>query len=462
MLQANWERLHLSARLTLLLLVALFAVNIYRAATQGITVDEAFTYQHFVAPSFAQVMTSYDVNHHVLNSLLAKFTASLFGTSELTLRMPSLLGGLIYLIAVRAIVLQVFSPGWALAAFGLLSLNPFTLDYLSAARGYGLALGLLFSALWFLLQRKWYGAGICFGLAAGANLSFLYPIGGLLAAAALVDASKKTVGVFLERVLVPFVVLPFVLYVLPLSQANPEQFAFSPPTLLSSLWYLVTYTFARNQVHLTKWVLQGCEMLVLLVLAAGALGWVVIRRNKPSLRLMSQCMLLDRLILLNAGGMLLCLAITWLAHVTVGAGYPYSRTGVYWPVMLTLGGAALVERFVRWPILRWTAWSLAALCLAGFVYEFETGYYEEWRFDAASKRIANLILEKGGRGPVRIACSGILQHSLRFYANLNHANWQIIEDPHADGEFHVLLHQDYRPELKLLYQDPVSGAVIMQ
>jgi hypothetical protein len=455
MLQANWQRLHLSARLTLILLVALFAVDIYRAATQGITVDEAFTYQHFVAPPFAQVMTSYDVNHHVLNSLLAKLTTSLFGTSELTLRMPSLLGGLIFLIAVRAIVLRVFSPGWALAAFGLLSLNPFTLDYLSAARGYGLALGFLFSAFWFLLQRKWYGAGICLGLAAGANLSFLYPIAGLLAAAALVDGSRKTLVVFLERIVVPFVVLPFVLYVLPLSRANPEQFAFSPPTLRASLWYLVTYTFARNQVPLTRWVLQGCEMLVVLVLAASAVGWVVIRLNKPST-------LLDRLILLNAGGMLLCLAITWLAHVTVGAGYPYSRTGVYWPVMLTLGGAALVERFVRWPILRWTAWGLVALCLAGFVYEFETGYYEEWRFDAASKRIANLILEKAGNGPVRIACSGILQHGLRFYSGLYHAKWQIIEDPHADGEFHVLLHQDYRPELKLLYRDPVSGAVIMQ
>ena len=447
--------MHLSARLTLLLLVALFVVNIYRAATQGITVDEAFTYQHFVAPPFSKVMTSYDVNHHVLNSLLAKLTTSLFGVSDLTLRMPSLLGGLIYLIAVRAIVLHVFSAGWALAAFGLLSLNPFVLDYLSAARGYGLALGFLLSALWFLLRSKWYSAGICFGLAAGANLSFLYPIGGLLGMVAVVDVSKKNIGVLLERVAVPFVVLPFVLYVVPLSRASPKQFVFSPPTLLTSFWYLVKYTFGRNQVPLTNWVLVGTEVLVLLVLAGSAAACIVILLNKP-------CTSLDRLILLNGGGMLLCLAITWLAHVTVGAGYPYSRTEVYWPVMLTLGGVALIDRFVRWPVLRWPAWGLAALCLAGFVYEFETGYYDEWRFDAGSKRIANLILEKGGRGPVRIACSGILQHSLRFYSNLNHTKWQIIEDPHADGDFHVLLHEDYRPELKLLYQDPVSGSVIMQ
>ena len=66
----------LSARLTWLLLGGVFAVNIYRAATQGVTIDEAFTYQHFVAPPLAQVMTSYDVNHHVLNSLLAAVTVT--------------------------------------------------------------------------------------------------------------------------------------------------------------------------------------------------------------------------------------------------------------------------------------------------------------------------------------------------------------------------------------------------
>lgn len=443
------------APLTLLLLAALFAVNIYRAATQGITVDEAFTYQHFVAPPLSEVMTTYDVNHHVLNSLLAKLTTSVFGVSTLTLRIPSLLGGLIFLIAVRAIVLEVFSAGWALAAFALLSLNPFTLDYLSAARGYGLALGFFFSALWFLLRSEWLGGGICLGLTAGANLSFLYPIAGLLGMLAVVAGSTKNIGILLKRVFVPFVVLPFVLYVGPLSRANTDKFSFGPPTLRSSLWYLVIYTFGRDHVPLTKWVLQDSELLVLLVLAGAALGCIIILLNKPAT-------LLDRLILLDGGGMLLCLSITWLAHVTLGAGYPYSRTEVYWPVMLTLGGAALVERFVRWPIVRWPAWGLAALCLAGFVYEFETGYYEEWRYDAGSKHIADVLLTQAGRGPVRIACSGILQHSLRFYSNLDHTQWQIVGDPHANADFHVLLHEDYRPELKLLYQDPVAGSVVMR
>ncbi len=443
-----------SAQLTLALLAAIFAVNIYRAATQGIIIDEAFTYQHFVAPPLAQVMTTYDLNHHILNSLLAKVTTGLFGVSELTLRIPSLFGGLIYLLAARAIVLYVFSAEWALAAFALLSLNPFVLDYLSAARGYGLALGFLVSALWFLLRRKWYSAGICLGLTIGSNLSFLYPIAGLLTMAALVDTTKKSFGSFLERVVVPLVVLPFVLYVVPISHADPQQFVYGSPTLLDAFHEFITTTFFRKTWK-PEWVVPSTEILGALVLVAGAVACVSILRNKWDTPV-------DRLILLNGGGMLVCLAVTWLAHVTINTGYPFTRTGVYWPVMLTLGGVALTDRFTGIRILCWPAWALAALYLAGFVYEFEVGYYQEWRYDAASKRIAQLILAKGGRGTVRIACTDWLRHSLLFYRNQYHANWDVIGDPKATGDFYVFDPRDIRANLKLVYQDEDSEAVVMQ
>ena len=448
--------MRLSARLTGLLLAAVFAINIYRAATQGITVDEAFTYQNFVAPPLSQVMTTYDVNHHVLYSLLAKITTSLFGLSALTLRMPSLLGGLIYLVAGRVMVLRVFSPAWSLMAFALLSLNPFVLDYLSAARGYGMALGFLMWALWFLLHRSWYRAGICLGLTACANLSFLYPIAGFLGAMALVDATKKNIGLLLERVAVPLVVLPFVLYVVPVSHADVKQFEFTLPTLLESFQGFIELTFGRKYAAFTPWAALAAEILGIGVLAAGAVAFAAVLRNKP-------WTLLDRLILLNSGGMILCLAATWLAHVSIRAGYPYTRTGVYWPVLLTLGGVALIDRFGRLPVLRWPAWALAFLCLAGFLYEFEVGYYGEWKFDAGSKRIADLILRMGDHRPVRIACDGLLSHGLNFYGNfINHAQWDVVADPKADGDFHVLLPDDFRPDLTLIYRDPVSNAVVMK
>jgi hypothetical protein len=96
------------------------------------------------------------------------------------------------------------------------------------------------------------------------------------------------------------------------------------------------------------------------------------------------------------------------------------------------------------------------------VAEFETGYYEEWRFDAASQRIAALILERAGPGPVRIACSSHLWHSMNFYSHLLHTQWSVSIDPREAGDFHVLRKEEYRPDLKLIYRDPVAESVVMQ
>jgi hypothetical protein len=447
--------LRLPARLTLLLLVAVFAVNIYRAATQGITIDEAFTYQYFVAPPLYQVMTSYDANHHVVNSLLAKVTTGLFGVSELTLRIPSLLGGLIYLLAVRAIVLYVFSAEWAIAAFALLSLNPFVLDYLSAARGYGLALGFLMSALWFLLRSQWSAGGWCCGLAIASNLSFAYPVAALAAMVLLADVTKRSFGRFLERVSVPAFVIPFVMYVFPLSHANSRQFTLSAPSLFYALQSYVYLTFMRKLPPFVRLVVSSAEGLAILILVCSAVASIAILRNKSRTPA-------DRLILLNGGTMLVCLAITWVGHVTIGLGYPLTRFGVYWPVTISLGGAALAARYIRIRALRWTALAVPALCLVQFLNAFEVSYYQEWRFDAGSKRIAAFILRKHGTGPLRIACSPLLQYSLGFYSNLNHTGWVIFEGPKAEGDLHVLMEEDSRPDLKLLYRDPVSRVVVMQ
>ena len=160
--------------------------------------------------------------------------------------------------------------------------------------------------------------------------------------------------------------------------------------------------------------------------------------------------------------MVVCLAITWLGHVTVGLGYPLSRFGVYWPVMISLGGAALAARYILIRAFRWTALAVPALCIAQFLNEFEVRHYQEWIYDAGSKRIAAFILQTHGAGPLRIACSGLLQFSLGFYATLNHTGWVIIEGPMTDGDLHVLIEEDSRPDLKLLYRDPVSRVVVMQ
>ena len=438
-----------------MLLAAVLTVNVYRAATQSITLDEAFTYEHFVAPPFYQVMTSYTANHHVLNSLLAKVSTGIFGVSEFTLRIPSLLGGLIYLLAVRAIVLYVFSAEWAIAAFALLSLNPLITDYLIAARGYGLALGFLMAALLFFLKPAWYRGGISMGLTLAANLAFVIPVAAVGCMVALSASGRKQIGRFLERVLVPAVVIPFVAYVVPLSRTNPTHFYWGATSLADSLDSLVFISFMRNPPPFAVEVAHVLELLALLTLIGSAVAAFVLMQRK-------QRTPLEQLMAMNGGAMAVSLGVTWLLFVAAGVNYPYTRTGVYWPAMLTLGGVALADRFVRWRALRWSALVLSALCVILFLRGFEVSYFQEWRFDAGAKRIAGLILRQGGRGKVRIACSGLLAHSLRYYRDRNGAQWDIIPLPKADADFHVLMTDDFFPGLPVRYQDPVSKVVVLE
>ncbi|HEV2690858.1 MAG TPA: hypothetical protein VGV35_20020 [Bryobacteraceae bacterium] len=449
------KRLRLPARLTLLLLAAVFALCVYRAATQAIVLDEAFTYTYFVKPPFAQMMTTYNTNDHIPNSLLAKATMGLFGMSEFTLRIPTLLCCLVYLFALRAIALAAFSGEWAVVTFALLSLHPLVLDLMSAARGYGPALAFLIAALWFLLRKEWAGSGLCLGLSTAANLAFLCPVGALGAMAALADTAKKTFGRFIDLVCIPAAVIPFVLYIVPLSRANPDQFQFGAPTMAEALESYIELSFMDKWPPFPGLVVPGFEILTVLILAGSAAAWVYLFRKRDGEPV-------DRLILLNGGALLAGVLATWVAHVTAGAGYPWTRTGVFWPVMITLGGMALLYRFVQWRALRWVALALASLCLIHFVRELRVDYFQEWKYDSGSKRIANVILRDGGKGKVRVVTGPLLQFSLGFYRDMYRADWEIVEDAKATGDYYVFKPEDARAELRVFYKDAVSGVVVQR
>jgi len=140
--------------------------------------DEAFTYLSFVAPPVRQILTTYSPNNHVLYSLLAKACVTALGASEITLRLPALLGAVLCLAAIRAVSRSLFGNGWMmLLAISLAALNPIVFDYFSQARGYGLALAFyLFGLLYSARSRRLGVEGALLGLSVGANLTFAIPV----------------------------------------------------------------------------------------------------------------------------------------------------------------------------------------------------------------------------------------------------------------------------------------------
>ena len=183
-----------------LILTACFALIwiFHRASVQSITLDEANTFLRWVAPD-SPAHWEPNSNNHVLNSTLMRLCIWLFGLSQVAIRAPALLGGVLYILAtLRFSMLLANGRAFQWALFACFVYNPFIMDYLVAARGYGLALGFLSLAVYLfartvirdrdeLSEREILHSAIamsaCVALSICANFTFAYASGFLLLAA---------------------------------------------------------------------------------------------------------------------------------------------------------------------------------------------------------------------------------------------------------------------------------------
>ncbi|NTU68068.1 MAG: hypothetical protein HGB02_04215 [Chlorobiaceae bacterium] len=214
-----------------------FAYVAARAATMCITLDEAATYNGHVTNGWLDILLfrtdGLPDNNHLLHTLLAKLSVGIFGVSELTLRLPTLFGTILYLLGLNLCLPRVVS-GWK-AVPGLLAvaMNPYVVDFLGVARGYGLGLGFTMLGLAALLRAFGETPGriregharigiMLFGLAALSNLSFLLVLGGAmllvggfvlvrgLAGAGVSESASSPWPLVLARLLLPGI--PFIAY----------------------------------------------------------------------------------------------------------------------------------------------------------------------------------------------------------------------------------------------------------
>jgi len=472
------------------LLGLIFITNVYRAATQSITHDEAVTYENFVAAPWSIVFNSYDANHHVLHTIFCKIFVDLLGISPLTLRLASVLSGLLYLYLVFRICERLFGAGWyfPLSAL-LLSLNPYLLDFESAARGYGMAVAFLFLALWEMLEwldkpetQRLIRAGLALGLSIGANLVLAPPAIGLalMFLAALwnqrrsfkptVTVTKKgtkketpnpfpTLGQALVRFAIPFVGITALIVLSPLSNSSGQQFYVGAASLRAGADSLV-----RNSLQPAPgWLISTIALGILpaLIIAAALIAWRAASRWIASNRL-------EQSILLTGGAMLLAFLAVLASHLLFDVPYPEGRTGIYWIPMLTFTGLALAKLWERATVF--LAVPMAA-CIAMYLAQFRVTYYADWPYDRDDRAIAGLISQHKPAADRKAVVEGSwqLEPSINFYRVSDHLDWlQEVEraTPKPGADFYLLLAQDSHfvndLKLKVLFQGKQSGTILAQ
>jgi hypothetical protein len=205
-----------------LIAVFVFAVTCYRAATTGITYDEAETYIRYVVRSGHAdggaafgFLSLQRANNHPLNTLLIDVTTLFFPYRELAIRLPNLLMFAVYLWSAVAVSHRFVTRP---LVFGLLALNPMLDEFFGLARGYGLAAGVVLMALSVPRERDGRSPRLSLWLLVLACLAN-YAVVALLAAFCIEAVLASSLVAFARVVrsismLAAAVVLGFVLYAL--------------------------------------------------------------------------------------------------------------------------------------------------------------------------------------------------------------------------------------------------------
>lgn len=127
-----------------------------RAIVIPITIDEAGTYYNYMPRSVTDILLfngDPSPNNHILNTLSMKLFTALFGTTTFVVRLPNVMGFILfYTAAVRLFTLMFKNRTLVVAALLVLLCNPYLLDFFAVARGYGLSIAFMFWSLYQFFQ----------------------------------------------------------------------------------------------------------------------------------------------------------------------------------------------------------------------------------------------------------------------------------------------------------------------
>jgi len=419
-----------------------FGVSVYRAATLAITTDEAFTFEQFVIPTLAQAFSVYDANNHILHTFLCRVSVALAGPSELALRLPALLGTLLYLFAVWKVTGRLIESGIGrLAAFTCMVAIPVVMDYFWVARGYSLALGLFLWGVNCLLKqpRRLRGAALLFALSIAANLVFLIPVsatGATLLLASLWNRSATRWVELTERLALPVVTLVAATYIQPFLSRGTGAFYYGAMSFRESLLSLSYVTGADAAGRLLAYLLPAAFALALLLL-------LLLRRPEALV-------------------LALTVAAPSAAFFLFKVPLPLGRTGIYIPPLIFLALALGLDQWLQqWRAVRSAVFSMLWIAGLALLSRPEMSYHPEWRWDAGNREIAARLSANLKPGETA-AAEWPLPPGLNYYAHRATVPFDVRRIEEAPGARYLVLWPEHctDPRATILYRDPVSGVCL--
>ncbi len=195
MQDARQQRQALSAyqvsRIDLMMLTGLMASGFVLRGlfiTQPIRTDEAVTYLHYASRSLPLALSNYSApNNHLLHTLLVWISVHLFGNTEIALRLPAFVMGVLLIPVTYGVGRTLANRRTGLLAAALVAVSSVLIEYSTNARGYtlqcalfGVSIILAFSVRSSLSPTRWGLLALTLALGFFTVPTTLYPFGGLM------------------------------------------------------------------------------------------------------------------------------------------------------------------------------------------------------------------------------------------------------------------------------------------
>jgi hypothetical protein len=392
--------------MALLVGTALFAIAwlAARACVQSVTIDEADSYLAFARPDWPAHWYPAAANH-VLNTVLVRLSTRLFGLAHLTLRLPALIGAVIFVICCLRFCIRMAAPAWVRWVLLLcLTYNPLVMDHLVAARGYSLALALLMTAVLMAagcllsdepgeetrLYRRAAVASACAALSFSANFSFAF-VNAAVMALFLAWTWRRAAyrGRLAAAGLLPGFAVVLVICSSVLWKWPKGELAYGAHSL-AEMWdgLVASSFFELNENLVNPLLLDGLRYVqpalpAALLAVCAARIFVILRTRRAWLHTTGRRP--ERMVFYLGAVLAICLLLHWLALHFWNLPLPLNRTAVFFvPLFLLLMGFAIVvPGRSRWSVATRVA-GMTVLSLGAFFFLgcLRLSYFREWKFDA--------------------------------------------------------------------------------
>jgi hypothetical protein len=410
----------------LLILAALFAVfwAVFRASVQSMTQDEGDTYFWFASRPVNFIWYPFP-NNHILNTALMWIAVRVFPLSSLTVRLPALLGAILYVAVCYFLCRSITDRFWLqFPVFICLVYNPFVFDFMVAARGYSLGNAFLLAAIaipvWYHLKRR-PSLPMCCGLASLAlGLSFAATFSLVFVdLAAFVALAGWALALDRRPRILGFCVLPGLLVTLvfcgyPLSHWPKGELLYGANSLGEMTRSLVDASLDRpNPRYLLPELYDTMEFIkpALLPLLGGL---CVLQLLATKLRTFAAAL---------AGIIGLSVMMSWLAFRLYKVPMPMTRTGVFLLPLCTLLAGVIAAAPARSFVSRKVSAALNGVFIAlacYFLLCLRWHYFREYEYDADAKDVYSVLARLNHKyGVADVEMDGEYVSPLNFYRVLS-------------------------------------------